>query len=71
MKAYEMEAYEMRIFEMKIFEMRGVFVETAKRIYLSRIVEKVDKNRAYADRIGIKNKSKLATGKEKIGGRRI
>lgn len=66
-----MRAYEMKAYEMKIFEMRGVFVETAKRIYLSRIVEKVDKNKAYADRIGIKNKSELATGKEKMGGRRI
>lgn len=66
-----MEAYEIRACEKKILEMRGVFVETAKRIYLSRIVEKMDKNKTYADRIGIKNKSKLATGKEKMGGRRI
>lgn len=40
-------------------------MEIAKRIYLSRIVEKVDKNKAYAERIGIKNKSKLAADKRK------
>lgn len=34
-------------------------MEAAKRSHLSRVVEKIDQNKKYADRLGIKNKSNL------------
>lgn len=44
-------------------------MDAAKRIYLTRIAERVDKNRKYADKIGTKNRSRIRTDKKKnLGG---
>ena len=40
-----------------------------KRILLCRIVEKVDKNKLYADRIGTKDKSKFDSKRKETSGR--
>lgn len=39
-------------------------MNTEKRIYLSRVVEKIQNNPNYAIRLGIKNTSKLETTKK-------
>lgn len=35
------------------------------RVYLSRVVEKIDNNRKFAEKLGIKNTSKMKMQKEK------
>ncbi|MGN0353809.1 MAG: hypothetical protein ACI4EI_01895 [Muricoprocola sp.] len=40
-------------------------MEASRRIYLSRIAEKIDENRIYAEKLGIKNKSKMKKTDEK------
>ena len=47
-----------------VYEMWGVAREVARRIYLSRIVEKVNKYKEYAARIGTKNKSRFVPDKK-------
>lgn len=37
----------------------------ATRIYLSRVVEKIDSNKSFAEKIGIKNTSKMNEKKDK------
>lgn len=37
----------------------------ATRIYLSRVVEKIDSNKRFAEKIGIKNTSKMNEKKDK------
>ncbi len=39
-------------------------MKAADRIYLSRIAERIDKNKKYADKIGTKNKSKIKANKK-------
>lgn len=34
-------------------------MNVTRRIYLSRIVEKIDNNKSFADKMGLKNKSKI------------
>lgn len=44
-------------------------MDVARRIYLCRVAEKIDRNKNYAEKIGIKNKSKIKTeNREYIGG---
>lgn len=44
-------------------------MDAARRIYLTRIAERVDQNRKYADKIGTKNKSNITTDRKKnLGG---
>lgn len=43
-------------------------MEIAKRIYLSRLAEKIDKNKDYAERIGTKNKSRFIEEKKNNNG---
>ena len=40
-------------------------MDAAKRIYLSRVVEKIDNNKKYADKIGTKNHSKIRVEEKK------
>lgn len=40
-------------------------MDAARRMYLSRIVEKIDNNKRFADKIGLKNKSKIQINQEK------
>ena len=35
------------------------------RIYLSRVVEKIENNKSFAEKIGIKNMSKMSAKKDK------
>lgn len=39
-------------------------MEAARRVYLSRMVEKVNKNKEYAERIGTKSKSRFVPDKK-------
>lgn len=43
---------------------RGGYMDIAKRILLSRIAEKIEKNEKYSEKIGTKNKSKYNTTKK-------
>lgn len=38
-------------------------MEAEKRIYLSRMAEKIERNKSYAERLGIKNRSVIKTGR--------
>lgn len=40
-------------------------MDAARRMYLSRIVEKIDNNKRFADKIGLKNKSKIQIKQDK------
>lgn len=40
-------------------------MDVVRRMYLSRIVEKIDNNKRFADKIGLKNKSKIQINQEK------
>lgn len=47
-------------------------METARRMYLSRMVEKVNQNKEYAERIGTKNKSRFVPNrKSKMEGTKV
>lgn len=46
-------------------------MDVARRMYLSRIAEKIDGNKKFADKIGLKNKSKMQINQEKNQGVRI
>lgn len=51
--------------------MGGGSMDVAKRIKLSRIVDKIERNKIYANRIGTSNKSELKTNKTiEVGGTR-
>lgn len=40
-------------------------MDVERRVYLSRIAEKIDNNKRFADKIGLKNKSRIQTNQEK------
>lgn len=40
-------------------------MDAAERIYLSRVIEKINNNKNFADKIGIKNISKLKVPQKK------
>lgn len=40
-------------------------MDIVRRMYLSRIVEKIDNNRRFADKIGLTNKSKILINHDK------
>ena len=46
-------------------------MDVARRVKLSRIVEKIERNKTYANRLGTSNKSELKTNKTiEVGGTR-
>lgn len=40
-------------------------MDVVRRMYLSQIAEKIDNNKRFADKIGLKNKSKIQINQER------